>query len=149
VDKEELAGSPDGAPSEEVLERIRVPFVQRAVIVHREQEETAFVIDLGLAGVFVERHDPIPVGEAVEVRFRVPGNEILVRARCRVAWWHPAGSRLVSKSLPPGVGLEFVEIAETDRARIRGHLAEHLRRHGRARSFARQWPTGRVEGENS
>jgi hypothetical protein len=105
-----------------------------------------FLIDLGLRGVFVEHEHPLPLGERVEVRFRLPGNEIPIAAICRVAWWHPPELDLVSKKLPGGVGLEFLELSDLDRRRIREHLVDHCRRQPRARQFARQWPEADGEG---
>jgi hypothetical protein len=63
-----------------------------------------------------------------------------------VAWWHPPGGRLVSKSLPAGIGLEFVEIPERDRARLCEYLLDYLSRDTMGRRFHRSWPLG--EGED-
>ena len=49
------------------------------------------MIDIGLAGAFVERADSLPIDELLEIRFPWPGSEIPFSARCRVAWWHPEG----------------------------------------------------------
>ena len=77
-----------------------------------------------LRGVFVERAEPLPIGETVELRFRLPGNELPVATRCRVAWWRPPDMELTSKTLPSGVGLEFVEI---DGAGARAHARVPVR----------------------
>jgi Tfp pilus assembly protein PilZ len=127
-------------PPEAVLRQVRVPHIQRAVLRHAGGEESVFVVDLGMRGVFVERNEPLPTGVDVEVAFPIPGNEIPVHARCRVAWWHPAGAPLVSKVLPAGLGLEFLEISDHDRVRIRAHVLAQCRRHGRARRFTPPWP---------
>jgi Tfp pilus assembly protein PilZ len=138
------SGSLDG-----VLPKIRIPLMQRGSLLHKGKTEDLFIIDLALAGVFVEREEPIEVGEMVEVRFRLPGNEIPVSARCRVAWWHPESAPLVSKSLPPGMGLAFVEISDSDLAKIREQLAEHFRKQPGERRFSRQWLLADEEGEGS
>lgn len=128
------------------LGRLRIPFVQRATLAHGGGREELFLVDLGLAGAFAERERPLPVGEAVTLSFPLPGNEHAIRVVCRVAWWHPPGGRLVSKSLPAGVGLEFVEISERDRARLRRHLLDYLDREPMGRRFHRVRPLG--EGED-
>lgn len=140
--------APDGIPSEEVLSRIRIPFVQRATLTHRGESRDAFVIDVGLAGVFVEREELLPVGEGVVIRFPLPGNELPIVARCRVAWRHEGDTPLVSKDLPPGVGLEFAEISDLDRRRIREHVVDHLRQPARARRFLRHWPQADRKGDD-
>lgn len=140
--------SPGDVPPEDVLDETRISFIQRARLVHTGRPEEVFLMDLGLAGVFVERASSLPVGESVEVVFPLPGNEIPVTARGRVAWWHAPTAPLTSKSLPPGVGIEFVGLSETDRSRIREYLREHFRRSPRARQFARPWPSAAYQGED-
>lgn len=139
--------SADDVPSDPVLRRVRIPLIRKASLTRADDRvEELFVIDLGLAGVFVERPEALPPGEVVRLRFLLPGNEIPVQAACRVAWWHPPGAPLVSKSLPSGVGLEFIELSDRDRGRVRSHLLEYLRSHLGPRRFHRQRLSG-AEGE--
>lgn len=140
-------GSSEDTPSDAVLGRIRVPFVQRATLTDGGAEEGLFLIDLGLAGAFAEREQPIAVGQRVTLSFCLPGNEIPITAGCRVAWWNPPGERKLSKSLPAGGGLEFVEISPADRERVRRHLVEHLSGQGGLRRFHPPWPRFEHEGE--
>lgn len=136
----------EGVPPEAVFRRIRITFIQKATVIHGGGAEEAFLIDLGLRGVFVERAEPLPIGETVEVRFLLPGNELPVAARCRVAWWHPRDMALTSKTLPSGLGLEFVEIDGPAARRVRAYLSEYLRRNPRDRRFHRR-PEGEEEDE--
>ena len=136
----------EGVPPEPVFRRIRITFIQKATLTRAGGSEELFTIDLGLRGVFVERAEPLPIGETVDVSFRLPGNELPVAARCRVAWWHPRDMVLTSKTLPSGVGLEFVEIDGAGARRVRAYLSEYLRRHPRERRFHRR-PEGEEEDE--
>jgi hypothetical protein len=138
----------DGVPSEDVLRRIRIPFVRRAQLSRHGVSEEIFIIDLGLLGVFVEHPAVVPIGEPVMLRFPLPGNEIPLEAECRVAWRHDPQQRLVSKQLPPGLGLEFVELEEQHHARIREHVLDHVRRHPRVRRFLRHWPEADRAGDD-
>ncbi len=140
-----LPRGPEAAPADPVLARIRIPFIQRASLVCRGREEAAFILDLGLAGAFVERADLLEAGEAVSIRFRLPGNEIELSAECQVAWRHGVGTP--PPTLPTGVGLHFVSLSTADRKRLAEHLAEYCRRHTKARRFARPWPLPGGEGE--
>jgi hypothetical protein len=141
--KDVAASATAGVLTEPLLRKIRIPFVQRASLAlgaGQAGREEVFLVDLGLAGVFAERRDPIGLGELVEISFPLPGNEIPVTARCRVAWRHGQGEPIRSRSLPPGMGLEFVEISPEDLERVRRHVLDHLRRGRGARRFAPRWP---------
>jgi hypothetical protein len=140
MQKTATPGAPASLPPDALLRKLRVSLIQRATLEHDGRQEPVFTIDVGLLGVFVERAAPLPVGEMVGVSFPLPGNAIPISALCRVAWRHAPHAPLVSKSLPAGLGLEFVTLSDPDRARLRELLLEHWRRDPRARQFVRQWP---------
>ena len=126
----------EGLPTEPALRRIRIPFFQRGTVSIGGVREHLFVIDLGLRGVFIERPQPLDPGQEIEVWFALPGNEIAVHARCRVAWWRPAEAAARTRTTT-GVGVEFVEMSAGDTERVRQHLLEYLQRHPRHRRFLR------------
>ena len=130
-----------GVPADSVLVKIRIPLIQRARLVAASGEEDVFMMDLGLKGVFIERKAPLPVGDEVRLRFPLPGNEIPVEARCRVAWWHAPEQALLSKSLPAGMGLEFVEVLNRGGERVRAFVEGYLRGQPRGRRFHRTPPS--------
>jgi Tfp pilus assembly protein PilZ len=134
-----------GVLPEQFLRQIRIPFVQRGTLLRSSAEEEVFLVDLGLAGVFVEKEKPIAIGEVVVIRFPLPGNAIPITAACRVAWRHGQGEPPRSPSLPPGMGLQFVEISPGDQERLRRHVVDYLRRGGGARRFAPRWPDPELE----
>jgi Tfp pilus assembly protein PilZ len=138
----------DKAPSESVLRKLRIPFVRRATLKFPDHEEDVFTIDVGLEGVFVERRDPLRIGQELEIRFAFPESEIPMVARCRVAWWHKEDAPLSSKSLPAGAGLEFVEMSEHDRTRMRDQLLAYCRQQPSVRRFLRHWPQAEREGDD-
>jgi PilZ domain len=140
MQKTAAPGAQAALPPDSLLRKLRVSLIQRASLVCNGREEPVFTMDVGLSGVFVERAAPLPLGETVTVSFVLPGNAIPVSATCRVAWWHAPHAPLVSKSLPAGLGLEFISISEPDRVRLRELLLEHWQRDPRARQFVRQWP---------
>jgi len=138
----------EDVPSELVLEKVRIPFVQKASLTHKGVTQEAFTIDVGLTGVYVERAEPLAIGEPVLVSFGMPGYETPLTARCRVAWWHPGDRPLATKSLPPGIGLQFVELSDSDRKRVRELVVEHCRQHPRVRRFLRHWPEAELKGDD-
>jgi Tfp pilus assembly protein PilZ len=138
----------DNPPSESVLRKLRIPFVRRATLKFSDHEEDVFTIDVGLEGVFIERRDPLKVGQEIEIQFAFPESEIPMKAHCRVAWWHPEGAPLSSKSLPAGAGLEFVEMSDLDRSRLREQLLAYCRQQPSVRRFLRHWPAAEREGDD-
>ena len=143
-----LPSAREPAPPESVLRQLRIPFVRKAGLVSVAGREDVFLIDIGLAGVFVERALAMVVDETVEIRFPWPGSEIPFSARCRVAWWHPEGGPLSSKSLPPGAGLQFVQMSDADRERLRALLVDYCRQNPRVRRFLRHWPEAERQGDD-
>jgi hypothetical protein len=143
-----LLRSRETSPPDGVLRQLRIPFVRRATLVGASRREDVFMIDIGMAGAFVERAEALPVDENLEIRFPWPGSEIPFSARCRVAWWHPEGAPLSSKSLPPGAGLQFVEMSGPDRDRLRALLVDYCRQNPRVRRFLRHWPEAERQGDD-
>jgi uncharacterized protein (TIGR02266 family) len=132
--------------SKVVLERVRIPFVQRATLWVQGAASTAFLIDLAMEGVFVETTQPPPLHEDVAVSFLLPGNAIPLEARGSVAWVHEKGRP--PRGFPSGFGMRFMEMDEGHRARLRDYLAEYCGRDAKGRRFARPWPTaGALGGE--
>jgi Tfp pilus assembly protein PilZ len=127
----------DGLQAEAVLRKIRIPCIQRATIATAGAREDLFMIDLGLRGVFIEWVRPVAQGDEIEIWFALPGNEIRIHVRCRVAWVRPRGLSVGARTLPAGVGVEFVTISDGDAERVRRHLLEYLQRHPRHRWFLR------------
>ena len=143
-----LSSNAHELPSEEVIAQLRIPFVRRATIRRGEVSEDVFMLDIGMAGAFVERSQPLEQDETVDIRFSWPGSERPFEARCRVAWWHPQGAPLSSKSLPPGAGLQFVELSEPNRERLRTLLLDYCSQHPRVRRFLRHWPESERRGDD-
>jgi len=136
------------SPSEEVLGQLRIPFVRKATLRRGDATEDVFMLDIGMAGVFVERSSPLDRGEAVDISFSWPGSERPFEAQCKVAWWHPPGAPLSSKSLPPGAGLQFTSVSEANRDRLRSLLVDYCSQHPRVRRFLRHWPESERRGDD-
>ena len=61
-----LSSPRESAPPESVLKQLRIPFVRRVALVSSARREDAFMIDIGLAGAFVERADSLPIDELLQ-----------------------------------------------------------------------------------
>jgi Tfp pilus assembly protein PilZ len=134
-------------PNEPALAQVRIPYVQKGRLTVGGSVEEAFLVDLGISGAFIERKDGLPVGAAVRLEFPLPGNEIPVAVQGRVAWFLPPGGRLVAKALPSGLGVQFVEVSEWDRGRLRAFVTDYLARNT-GRRFHRPLPLGVRENDD-
>ncbi len=133
---------------DEKLQELRIPFVRKAILLREGGEQETFLIDIGLQGVFVEAAEPLRHDERLQIRFSWPGSEVPFQAHCRVAWWHADGAPLASKSLPPGAGLQFTELPDRDRERLREFLVEYCHRNPGVRRFLRHWPEAARQGDD-
>jgi len=79
----------------------------------RECMSLAFSRDVSLGGMFIETHNPLPVGSQVSLRFHLnDGGPIVVTA---------AEVKYSVQKL--GMGVELVELSPTDRKRIADYVA--------------------------
>jgi hypothetical protein len=80
--------------------------------------------NVSVAGAYVVLPQlTVELGQRVRLFFCLPGELIPIRVTARVAWINPpsrekeaVGER--SPRLPPGCGLEFIDLAQIDRTRI-------------------------------
>ena len=79
-----------------------------------ERSDVSRIRDLSFGGIFVETHQPHPVGAKAQIDFLVEEGQIRTKAVVR----HVEGAR--------GMGLEFSAVAQEDRPRL-GALLTRLR----------------------
>ena len=72
-----------------------------------------FTRDINEGGLFIETEKPKTIGTEVTMRFNLPGNEGGIETIGRVVRISAGDD-----STPPGMGIEFDELTEADRARI-------------------------------
>jgi uncharacterized protein (TIGR02266 family) len=82
---------------------------------------TGFSEDLSEGGVFIATYTPRKLGEHLAIAFRLPGDDVPIRAVVEVKW---VREQNVEAGVPPGIGASFVDVTPEDRARI-----EHFVRH--------------------
>jgi PilZ domain len=100
---------------------LRVPFVRRCTLTIGESEHPGMVIDLSVAGVYVQTRTLPPEGEEVVVKFRVPRNDRLLEIRAIVVYVNRDQKHPVH-SLPPGAGLRFRNLSVEDSKLIVGAI---------------------------
>lgn len=71
-----------------------------------------YALNVSRGGLFVSSVRPRTPGEVCDIRFELPGVERSFACRARVAWFRPYSPR---SPLPPGFGLEFLDLGDDDR----------------------------------
>ena len=66
-----------------------------------------YATTLGAGGMFVETEQPVPAGEPVKLRFRLPHADEVHELEARVAWSQPPSGPGDVTARSPGMGLEF------------------------------------------
>ncbi len=77
---------------------------------------------LSARGVFIRTAAPFEVGERLILRFHLPGQEASVKVVGQVVWRNADRS----KQGGMGMGIQFLDLAATDRAAIERHLAQAI-----------------------
>ncbi len=67
-------------------------------------------------GMFLITQEPYPAGTSLRVTFHLPDDDKTVEAAGRVVW---ARDEKEGSDRQPGMGIEFLEIDEQDRQRVR------------------------------
>ena len=82
---------------------------------------TDYSINISTGGVFIETTKILPEDTAVIVKFCLPDADTLIVTRARVAWTNEPGT-FKKASLPPGMGLQFLDLSLEDMHAIRTYL---------------------------
>lgn len=68
-----------------------------------------YSINMSTGGIFVETSRPMPQDTTLVVKFMLPVNDAPITCKTKVAWTNEPG-RIKSKSLPVGMGLQFLDL---------------------------------------
>jgi uncharacterized protein (TIGR02266 family) len=80
-----------------------------------------YSVNMSTGGVFIETGSILPVGTLLAVKFKLPGNDSIIACKARVAWINEPGN-LRKFSLPPGMGLQFIDLPLESMYLIREYL---------------------------
>ncbi|TLM65575.1 MAG: response regulator [Deltaproteobacteria bacterium] len=83
-----------------------------------------FTLNLSMGGIYVETRHVLDVDENITLVFSLPGQEQAIRCLARVAWVNHAKDPK-KPALPPGFGVQFVDISLDDLHAIRAYLTEN------------------------
>ena len=105
---------------------LRVPFVRRCMLALGDREHDAMLIDLSVAGVYVQSNVSLSEGDEAILKFRVPGNDRLLEIQTIVVYVNRDQKHPVH-SLPPGAGLRFRNLSVEDSKLIVGAILTYCR----------------------
>ena len=82
---------------------------------------TDYSINLSTGGVFIESSRILPEGTEITVKFKLPDSDSIIVTNARVAWTNEPGL-LKKEMLPPGMGLQFIDLSLDNMHLIRSFL---------------------------
>jgi uncharacterized protein (TIGR02266 family) len=91
----------------------RTPIVVRIEYSTVDALFSDFTRNINEGGVFIESDAPAPLDSEVHLRFQLPGTREALRVSGRVAWIDAE-----QNGKPRGMGIEFDNLSDADRARI-------------------------------
>lgn len=114
---------PDQMPPEK---RSNPRFLARIAIFHGPYQKeilTDYSVNMSTGGVFIESRMILEEGTEITVKFNLPNTDRIIVAKAMVAWVN-SPSAPKKPSLPPGMGLQFLDLSLDDLHTIRAFLAE-------------------------
>jgi len=107
------------------IERYSEPrCLARVAIFHgpyQKQLLTDYSINMSTGGVFIETSVILPEDTELTLKFNLSNSDTLIVAKARVAWTNDPMS-IKKETLPPGMGLQFLDLSLEDMHTIRVFL---------------------------
>ena len=115
MSKVTLEVAPDAEASDAAERRRseRADLIVRVDYATVDEMFSEFTRDINEGGLFIETEKPKSIGTEVTMRFNLPGSEDGIETVGRVVRISAGDD-----SMPPGMGIEFDELTDDDRARI-------------------------------
>ena len=86
---------------------------------------TDYTVNLSTGGVFIETGHAFAQGEELIASFVLPERVEELRCRARVAWVNAPG-HLIKPLLPTGIGVQFLDLSDSERAEILAFVKQRL-----------------------
>ena len=110
---------------------LRIPCQFPVILVIGDTPIGAQVMDIGDGGLFLASHEPVHRDTLVRLALYLPeGKPVLRELGGRIAWLNEDGKR-VNPTLPPGFGVEFLDLEEAERSALK-HLVDGEMQNGPA-----------------
>jgi uncharacterized protein (TIGR02266 family) len=101
-------------------------FLARIAIFHGPYQKeilTDYTVNMSAGGVFIESRMIMPEDTQVTVKFKLPDSDTIIVSKATVAWVNDPVSPK-KPSLPPGMGLQFLDLSLEDLHAIRFFLEQ-------------------------
>ncbi len=85
---------------------------------HDQDLLTSYSVNLSTGGLFLETEDPLPAETPLNLEFDLPTGASIIACQGRVAWVNPP-DRSKKQQLPPGMGIQFLNLSLEDMGKIR------------------------------
>ncbi len=82
-----------------------------------------YSVNMSTGGIFLETGKVLPVNTSLFVEFMLPNKNSLIACKAKVAWTNEPGNRK-STVLPPGMGLQFINLSLENISAIRNFITE-------------------------
>jgi uncharacterized protein (TIGR02266 family) len=82
---------------------------------------TQYSVNASTGGMFIGTDNIQPVDTLFVLKFQFPNNDAIITCKARVAWVNEPGN-LRKSSLPPGMGLQFIDLSLENMHAIRDYL---------------------------
>ena len=86
---------------------------------------TGFSVDLSTGGLFLTTSFPLDVDEKLSLIFSLPDSDRSISCKARVAWTNPEHDPR-KPELPPGVGVQFVDMSLEDMKSLKLFLERNV-----------------------
>ncbi len=80
-----------------------------------------YSVNMSTGGMFIETDSILQVDTQLTVKFKLPDNDAIISCTARVAWTNEPGNQR-KLSLPPGMGLQFIDLSLHNLHLIRDYL---------------------------
>jgi CheY-like chemotaxis protein len=102
---------------------LRAPYTADVALLDNGVIEKAGATDISIGGLYVASEMNCELEDLMRITFTIPGKDLKIMAKGRVAWRNSGTSRRKPK-LPSGFGIEFVEIDTDAVKQIRQYVDE-------------------------
>lgn len=101
----------------------RMDVILKVRYVSKQDFQEALIRSISEMGVFLTTNAPFDVGYQFLIEIHLPEKKGVVRGKCEVVWVN----QIEVEHYPKGMGVKFLEVSASDRARLDEYLDE-LRR---------------------